>query len=258
MAPTDLCDANKALGLEVRDFVLNVPDAKEESITDYLVWKWRALDARFNYINVKTFNRQEEHATTGADFELELWLVGQFKCLPLLFQAKKFTKPYAGYVRTLNYPNNTQAQLQKLLSYSASQHLLPFYSIYTCVAASLPLCGGRTDFETDIYMIDGATIKEIANGPRGRKVSLQDLLQFSNPFHCMFCCPMGIEGSYFQHYFLRGEHAKALRPLAEMPEYARRLLSRQPGSGDAPRETYRDAELPPVRAIGVYDLKDRV
>ena len=75
MTTPDLCVANKAVGVEVRDFILNVPDAKEESITDYLVWKWRALDTRFNYVNVKTFTRQEENAKTGADFELELWLV---------------------------------------------------------------------------------------------------------------------------------------------------------------------------------------
>lgn len=76
----DLCEANKALGIEVREFILNVPDAKEESITDYLVWKWRSLDKKFNYINVKTFNRHEENAKTGADFELELWLVGSKQC----------------------------------------------------------------------------------------------------------------------------------------------------------------------------------
>ena len=48
MTYTDPCDCNKAIGLEVRDFVRNVPDVKEESITDYLIWKWKLLDSRFN------------------------------------------------------------------------------------------------------------------------------------------------------------------------------------------------------------------
>ena len=126
MNTLELCEANKAVGTEVRNLILNVPDAKEESITDYLVWKWRTLDKKFNYINVKTFNRHEENAKTGADFELELWLVGDTQCVPLLFQAKKFNRPFGGYVSKLNYPKNTQAQLQKLLRYAAAKRMLPF------------------------------------------------------------------------------------------------------------------------------------
>jgi len=42
----NICDAYKALGVEVKDFLRNVPNLNEESITDYLVWKWRELDKR--------------------------------------------------------------------------------------------------------------------------------------------------------------------------------------------------------------------
>ena len=259
MTLPDLCDTNKAVGIEVRNFILNVPDAKEESITDYLVWKWRILDARFNYVNIKTFTRHEEHATTGADFELELWLVGRSQCIPLLFQAKKFTQPFGGYVRKLNYPDNSQAQLQKLLSYAASRRLLPFYSIYTDLPANMPLCGGRSDLETGIYMIDAETIKTFADGLHGRKISLADLLRRSNPFHCMFCCPMGIEGNYFQRYFRSQSGAAAARSAEAMPAYAKRLLSSPPRQNefDASDDDNPGVDLPPVRAIGVYDLRDR-
>jgi len=50
---------------------------KEESITDFLLWKWRELDKRFKFINITTFTRSDEGSRTGADFELELWLVGR-------------------------------------------------------------------------------------------------------------------------------------------------------------------------------------
>ena len=120
----NLCDANKAVSLEVKNFMLlNVPDVKEESITDYLVWKWRELDSRFKYINVATFTRQEESTTTGADFEIELWLVGNKFHFPLVFQAKKFVKPNDSYVTKLNYPSKTQGQLTTLLAY-AKAHLI--------------------------------------------------------------------------------------------------------------------------------------
>ncbi len=104
MNSSDLCKNNKAIGLEVKTFMENVKDVKEESITDYLMWKWRELDRRFNYIRTSTFTRQEESDTTGADFELELWIVGRIKSLPLLFQAKKFLKPHDRYKLKLNYP----------------------------------------------------------------------------------------------------------------------------------------------------------
>ena len=259
MNSPDLCIANKAVGVEVRDFIINVPDTKEESITDYLVWKWRTLDARFNYLNVKTFTRQEENAKTGADFELELWLVGRSQCIPLLFQAKKFTRPFAGYVGKLNYPGNSQAQLQKLLSYAAAQRLLPFYSIYTHVAASRPLCGGRSDLDTGVYMIDAHEIKKVADGAQGRKVSLATLLRLSNPFHCMFCCPMSRDGSYFQNYFRSTAGKEVARRPEELPAYAQRLLYSRDERGDKKSvdEAALSEELPPVRVVGVYDVRDR-
>lgn len=251
-----LCDSNKAVGLEVRDFILNVPDAKEESITDYLVWKWRLLDARFKYINTKTFTRQEESSTTGADFELELWLVGRTKCVPLLFQAKKFLKPFDSYVNKLNYPVNTQAQLRTLLSYAASRRLLPFYAIYTAAATAHPLCGGREDLDTGVYMIDAPTIKAFADGIHGQKVSLNSLIERSNPFHCMFCCPMGTEEHYFSRYFNAQATGPAGHSRDSLPLYVRQILSMQAISdkGQAPEGNPINGELPPVRAIGVYDL----
>ncbi len=71
----NICDAHKALGAEVKDFLHNVPNANEESITDYLVWKWRELDKRFNYIRVTAHSHHKESTISGADFEMELWLV---------------------------------------------------------------------------------------------------------------------------------------------------------------------------------------
>lgn len=96
-----LCKTNKAISLDVREFMGNVSDVKEESITDYLVWKWRKLDPNFKYLKVSTYTRHEENSTTGADFELELWLVGRRFHFSLIFQAKKLVKPYDSYVEVV-------------------------------------------------------------------------------------------------------------------------------------------------------------
>jgi hypothetical protein len=73
----NICNANRAVALEVKNFIENVGDIKEETITDFLVWKWRELDKRFNYLRVTPFDHHQESAKTGADFDLELWLVGR-------------------------------------------------------------------------------------------------------------------------------------------------------------------------------------
>ncbi|VUD69010.1 hypothetical protein TDB9533_04373 [Thalassocella blandensis] len=250
-----LCDANKAVGKEVRDFIDNVPNVKEESITDYLVWKWGELDKRFRYIKTKTFTRQEENSTTGADFEIELWIVSRSGCLPLLFQAKKFIKTYDGYAGKLKYPKNTKAQLKKLISYAASRSLLPFYAIYTGSNSFRPLCGGRADVETGIYMIDVQTIESIAGGTPGKKVSLKNLIERSNPFHCMFCCPLGINNSYISNYFESYVESQLTWPVEKLPIYARRILNSQVDSAENNVFISSENDIPPVRCIGVYDIR---
>jgi hypothetical protein len=259
MINSALCESNKALGREVREFILNVPDAKEESITDYLVWKWRLLDKRFKYIRATSFTRHKESTLTGADFQLELWLVGRTVSVPLLFQAKKFIKPFDGYVNKLNYPRNTQAQLTLLLSYAMSQKLTPFYAIYNANSSVVPLCkGGPMHRDSGVYMIDAATIKTFADGMHGRKISIIDILARSNPFHCMFCCPLGATGSYFSNYFDPNHVGNALRNRDELPYYVKQILTTNPEmNNEGGVETQRiDGDLPPVRVIGVYDLSD--
>jgi len=126
----NLCESNKKISSDLIDFIHIVSDIKEESITDYLAWKWRESDSKFNYININTFTREEENKLTGADFEMELWLVGKRTSIPLLIQAKKLIKNYDGYCNKLNYPNGSQGQLIKLLSYAKRKNRIPFYVFY--------------------------------------------------------------------------------------------------------------------------------
>lgn len=246
-----LCAANQALGLEIREFMTHVTDVKEESITDYLVWKWKLLDARFSYLNIKTFTRQEEHSTTGADFELELWLVGKLFAVPLLFQAKKFNKEFDSYMGKLNYPSNTQAQLSTLLAYATANNRLPFYAIYTAVAAKATTkCKGGGPSDTGVYMVDAKKIQEFANGLHGKRVSLSALLAKGHPFHCLFCCPLGL-AKFFAGYFEKIPE-EARYPLDRLPNYVRNLLRAQADEISSDRV----AEVTHVNVVGVYDMRE--
>jgi len=254
-----LCKANKAVSDEVKNFMLNVPDVKEESITDYLVWKWRELDARFKFINVSTFTRHEESKTSGADFELELWLVGSRFHFPLIFQAKKFVRQHGSYFNKLNYPAGTQAQLKMLLAYAKTKNRLPFYAFYSVPdAKTRSMCRGHDPSNTGIFMADAYTIKTFADGLHGKRISKNDLLKVSNPFHCMFCCPLVQLGDYFTSYFSSLSNAAQPRENEHLPEYVNMILNEQ-------RSEVSEQETLPIinkyglrafRAVGVYDMRN--
>ena len=257
----DICTSNKAVSLEVKNFMLNVADVKEESITDYLVWKWREIDKRFNYLSVTSFDRHKESTVTGADFDLELWLVGRKTHLSLAVQAKKFIKQHDSYIKKLNYPNGTKQQMNTLLAYSTANNRLPFYFIYSVGGApSTTMCGPSNTVDSVVFMADARVMEEFADGKRGKRASRDDLIRASNPFHCMFCCPLAKDGSYFQGYFPAARPGASSRSNEELPQYVKDLLitSRDQVSNlDRPSVAPSErGNWSAFRAVGVYDMRD--
>lgn len=254
---TSFCKANYRLSVEVREFMERVRGVKEESITDFLVWRWGELDERFKYLTVTPFDRDEESSTTGADFDLELWLVGRTFHASLSVQAKKFIPQNGSYVRKLRYPNNTKAQMNTLLAYSKAKQRSPFYFIYTvpevttkhqCHRLPGPQAGG-------VFMADAFTIEDFADGKHGNRVSRDNLLSVAKPFHCLFCCPLAADGDYLSHYFPR-VRTSARGDMTDLPSYVNRLLE----SSEVDRQSVvlEEAERESLRAyrhIGVYDMR---
>jgi hypothetical protein len=254
-----ICEATKSVSLEVKNFMLNVPDIKEESITEYLVWKWRELDARFKCINISTFTRHEEHSTSGADFELELWLIQRKFHFSLVFQAKKFVKPYDSYVAKLNYPSGTQGQLKTLLSYAKSNNKLPFYAFYSIPDSTThTMCRLGNVSDTAVFIADAHTVKAFADGGHGKTVSKNKLLAATNPFHCMFCCPLIHSGHYFASYFSALTEGAEARENEQLPDYVSMLLngSALELSKEVTLSVIEQNELRRFRAVGVYDMRN--
>lgn len=237
----NLCESNKATSLEVKNFMQNVSDIKEESITDYLVWKWRELDKRFNYINIKTFTRQQENSVTGADFELELWLIKDNGYYPFIFQAKKFIKQYDSYLSKLKYPKNTDGQLNKLMAYSNSHYKYPFYVFYSIPDqnTNTRCC---TSNDTSIFIVDASIIKKFTNGYYGKKISKNDILEKSYPFHCIFCCTNCLN--------------KLPPPQRTLPSHVQMLLENEtPPNIDEIIKKHKK-ELNRYRIVAAYDMRN--
>jgi hypothetical protein len=252
----NVCDAHKAVAADVKQYMLNVPSVNEESITDYLVWKWRSLDSRFNCIDVRTHSHHKESKTSGADFEMELWLVGRETSLPLLFQAKKLVKPYDGYVRKLRYPNNSKRQLSLLIKYARRTGRLPYYAFYAVpdhTGGPSCRCVGSTD--CGVFVAGAHAVHAFANGKRGKRVSKGALLGASEPFYCWYCC-----SSLFLNFYLNGSakfFAPELRgiPTSELPSYAKRLLVNSDSSEPIAGATIGRFDWPPVRRVATYDMR---
>jgi hypothetical protein len=253
----DICDANRKVSMEVKAFMEHVSEIKEETITDYLVWKWREIDKRFNYLRVTAHDHHIESKVTGADFDLELWLVGTTHHISLAIQAKKFIGQYGSYVNHLRYPNGTATQLSTLLNYAASSGRRPFYLIYTIPDnATETRCGNGEAFSSGIFMVDAQKIKEFADGKFGKRVSRNRIVGEGNPFHCIFCCLLGGLEAYFGSYFA-GTEAQQTRTNNELPDYVQNLLSKQTTESvrtGAISEAGGEGNLNHCRYVGVYDL----
>lgn len=249
----NICDAHLALDLEVRRFMENVGNVKEESITDFLVWRWRELDKRFNYLRVHPFNHEEESSKTGADFDMELWLVGRRHHFALAVQAKKFIKPTNAYVAQLRYPGGSKAQMTTLLSYASSTNRRPFYFIYSLPdSKSNTMCGGRSNALGAVFTADARRLEEYADGKHGKRITRDQLLATTNPFHCMFCCPLSQHGDYFDSYFGYPSGRRSENGNEPLPGYVKQLLERSDNvinveESEAPRQ---------FRLVGVYDMRN--
>lgn len=169
-----LCDANDALDTRIRDFMTQVPSAREESITEYLLWQWRELDKRFQFIT-STPHAAGREKVTGADFHLELWLVGRTYALPLLIQAKKFTKE-KGHGRALRYSGADQ--LSKLQKHAKFFRLFACYLIYAGAGAKV---GSRA-----LHLVTATKIKRLV---ASKSITASQVVSGGEamPLHDLFC-----------------------------------------------------------------------
>lgn len=260
----NICESNKEISRDLVGFIQNVANIKEESITDYLTWKWRESDKRFNYINIEAFSKEQENKTTGADFEIELWLIGNRVAFPLLIQAKKLIPEYNSYCNKLNYPNGSQQQLTKLLSYSKIKKRIPFYIFYSIPKRDTKfLCNGHAYGDAQdcsILLTDAYVVKDFADKYKNKKLSKTKILNRSNPFHCIFCCPAGA-GRGLPDYFCM-YYPNVIDKIKEwqleynsnnLPSYVRMLLSKEVSNSKI-ESMIKEQEIDYCRHIAAYDL----
>lgn len=250
-----ICKENKKISYETWEFIEYVSDVGEESITDYLVWQWRKLNKKFNYLKVKKHNRLFENTTSGANFELELWILSKKQSLSFVFQAKKLLKDYNGYTNKLNYQNGPTRQIDVLINYARSSKKLPFYLLYAQPNISTQtICPINEIKNTALFMTDAFTIDKFTVDFKNRSLSKNRILKESNPFHCLFCCPRGQKslGDYLKVYFPSLTQQELLFENNEIPNYVEMIANNELQNIE---DVIIENELTRFRNIGVLDLR---
>ncbi|MDK1286301.1 DUF6615 family protein [Pseudoalteromonas umbrosa] len=189
----DICTKNTALNKKVIEKVSGV---NEESITDYLIWKWAEIDPNCSYFSTQTHNRMKESGVTGSDFEL--WIRTKSGILPLSIQAKKFVKQTDSYHRKLRYPNNTNAQMDMLFDYAKKNKMFACYAFYTIPDVDSKTIGGHPAQDFGVFLALGTFIKNLmkpidTTSKKDKKtkspvITKNDILKETIPLHALFCC----------------------------------------------------------------------
>lgn len=238
----NLCNCNIILIKEVKNFLENVENVKEESITDYLAWRWSILDKRFSYIKYDMHSRKKE-SKTGVDFDL--WLVGRKKTINLAIQAKKFIKTYDNYSLKIKYPNKTSKQITALIKYAKLHKKIPLYFIYSVInTATITKCNLH-DKDAGVFVVEAENLKILS---QQKKLSLHEILKDSYPFSCYFCHDIFLNNSIKEEYLLETD---------QLPPGIFSLLNGNSRADISFENENQETSCNKIksRIIGIYDLR---
>lgn len=187
------CEVAVELSTKARRWISRQDAVGEESLTDWLLYE---LSDRLPWVHYLKFSRHQEARSTGADWDW--WFVGDRGSVALRVQAKRLRYNEDCY-KGLAHTNRHGLQIEKLIESSTSHNLLPMYALYSALDQEVDLlCGGRLQArDEDGIFVSGAI--ELYDGfiaPGRGRVNAEDVLRLSNPFSCVFCCPMAPVASF--------------------------------------------------------------
>lgn len=184
----NICEKHKEVERQVVEFTENVRHVGEESITDYLFWKWADINKCFQHLDFRHYTKLQESQTSGADFRMEIWLVGETRSLPLLFQAKKISKEHKGYVAAINYPNQSKGQITKLLGHANTTKKVPLYIFYSASSmGKVNVFSHKLLNDSGVFIAHAKNVNKLTPQKPYAKLSKTKLLSKSIHFHELFC-----------------------------------------------------------------------
>lgn len=253
----NMCEKHKEVERQVAEFTENVRHVGEESITDYLFWKWADINKCFQHLDFSHYTKHQESKTSGADFRMDIWLVGKTQSLPLLFQAKKISKEYQNYIAAINYPKKTKKQIDTLLGYAKTERKVPLYIFYSASSTGrVNVFSHKLFKDCGVFIAHAKNVNKLAPQKPYTKLSKTKLLSNSIHFHELFCYGQeDLDQNNSNIVGLIVERLSALVDSSEeitscvvssklLPDYVTKLLSEEM---EAKEEDYKDAEKAYIR-----------
>lgn len=257
-----ICQAFEDCSSDIQQWITKQPEVKEESITDRLLYE---LSEKIPTLKYKQFTRTEEGRKTGADWEW--WFIFSNKeSFGARIQAKKLKDKVDNYAG-IAYVSNDRLQIERLLEDSANDGLASFYSFYTSQPSDKTMCRAQKG-GVGIFLSEANKLRdEFILQPR-KKLAPIDIIKFTNPISCLFCCPLtfgqkgNIQTGFREHlkrYFpgfsnnkRDGDNQEELG-FMPTPNYILQFLS---NNVDEYWETEYRTRFEKTNAIVVIDLRD--
>ena len=185
-----ICKVFNECSNDILNWLTKQPEVKEESMTDRFLFD---ISEKLPIVKYRQFTRMEEGRKTGADWEW--WLIfPNDRAFCARVQAKKLKNDKDNYAG-IAYTTNGMLQIEKLLEDSNKDNFASLYAFYSSESSQHTLCNGKKGNE-GVFISDAEHLKnEIIDKPRSKYLA-QDVLKFSNPISCIFCCPLTESISY--------------------------------------------------------------
>lgn len=180
----NICKVFNECSSDILNWLTKQPEVKEESMTDRFLFD---ISEKLPIVRYKQFTRMVEGRKTGADWEWWI-LFPNDNAFCARVQAKKLKTDKDNYAG-IAYTTNDMLQIERLLEDSNKDGFASLYAFYSSEITNHTLCRGRKD-NAGVFICDAENLKNnIIDKPRS-KYFAKDVLKFSNPISCLFCCSM--------------------------------------------------------------------
>jgi hypothetical protein len=193
-----ICKTFHECSNDILNWLSKQPEVKEESMTDRFLFE--ISEKLPDIVKYKQFSRLEEGRKTGADWEWWILLPNNLAFCARV-QAKKLKSNTDNYA-SIAYTSNGMLQIERLLDDCNLENFASLYAFYSTESCIHTMCSGKKSNE-GVFICDADTLKErVFDKPRTKYLAA-DILQFSNPISCLFCCPLSHEKreEFFKEYF---------------------------------------------------------
>jgi hypothetical protein len=256
------CVEVRKIAQNIRTWIAHQPHVREESLSDWLLYQ---MSQKIKNCTTRTFSRNEEGKTTGADWE---WFFIFKKNLyyKMRVQAKKVFPDNYPHIA---YSNKYGLQIEKLLDNALRTNAVPLYAFYTSEYTYPSVCSlNRCD--EGVYISGANTLYANFICKKRQKIEPQKIFEISKPLSSFFCCSLiskenGLAAFVQEYYPLETAQdiAKSLEKNPDdtavlgrydkLPSYISCLLNAKTSGLAVFEKEFKD-EINSLNALSIFDF----